>query len=295
MPAGEVVLNVLFYAFAALAVGGAAVVAVGRDIVRSAFSLLAVLLSVAAMYAILRSDFLAAAQVLIYVGGILVLILFAVMLTRRIQEGRLSIESAAGPTAVFGVGGLLVALVAVILSFGGWEEGAEGRWVTLRERVSAGESRPPEEVRVEFLLFQPDGRTGLAWGGEVVEDRFWMGVRGGRGWDRVEIEAAPVPGWEKAVRAAVDLVAGEGRVELRRLPEGEIHWRARLSRADGRVTEWGGGGTPWETRLTVHRGRTRPLARALMGPYLFAFEAVSFLLVAALVGAAYLARKEVRG
>ena len=46
--------------------------------------------------------------------------------------------------------------------------------------------------------------------------------------------------------------------------------------------------------FTVYRGVTEPAARALAGPYLFAFESISVLLLAALVGAAFLARKEVR-
>ena len=46
--------------------------------------------------------------------------------------------------------------------------------------------------------------------------------------------------------------------------------------------------------FVVYRGITEPIALALAGPYLFAFEVVSVLLLAALVGAAFLARKEVR-
>ena len=65
-------------------------VATSRNIVRSAFALLAVLFSAAALYAVMKADFIAAAQVLIYVGGILVLIIFAVMLTHRVADVRVS-------------------------------------------------------------------------------------------------------------------------------------------------------------------------------------------------------------
>ena len=51
---------------------------------RAAFSLLFTLLGVAGLYAMLGADFLAVAQILIYVGGILIIIIFGVMLTRRI-------------------------------------------------------------------------------------------------------------------------------------------------------------------------------------------------------------------
>ncbi|HLY10404.1 MAG TPA: NADH-quinone oxidoreductase subunit J, partial [Planctomycetota bacterium] len=86
MAASDFILNVVFYALAAAAVGGAVAVATSRNIVRSAFALLAVLFAVAALYAVMKADFIAAAQVLIYVGGILVLIIFAVMLTHRITD-----------------------------------------------------------------------------------------------------------------------------------------------------------------------------------------------------------------
>ena len=46
--------------------------------------------------------------------------------------------------------------------------------------------------------------------------------------------------------------------------------------------------------FVVYRGVTEPIALALTGPYLFAFEVVSVLLLAALIGAAFLARKEVK-
>ena len=75
----------LFYAFAAFTVITAAGVAFSRNIVYSAFSLMGTLFGVAALYVFLAADFVAAAQVLVYIGGILVLILFAVMLTHRIN------------------------------------------------------------------------------------------------------------------------------------------------------------------------------------------------------------------
>ena len=78
--------TVIFYLLAALTVGSAAVVAFSRNIVYSAFSLLGTFAGVAGLYVFLGADFVAGVQVLIYVGGILVLILFAVMLTHRISD-----------------------------------------------------------------------------------------------------------------------------------------------------------------------------------------------------------------
>src|SRR3989304_3752304 len=84
---------VIFYLIAALTVGSAAMVAFSRNIVYSAFSLLGTFGGVAAIYVFRGADFVAGVQVLIYVGGILVLILFAVMLTHRIADVQITNRS----------------------------------------------------------------------------------------------------------------------------------------------------------------------------------------------------------
>lgn len=73
--------GVAFALFAILTVGGGLMCIWERSVVRSAFSLMATFLGVAGLFLLLGADFLAMAQVLIYVGGILALILFGVMLS----------------------------------------------------------------------------------------------------------------------------------------------------------------------------------------------------------------------
>jgi len=79
-----------FYLLAAVTLVSAAGVALARNILYSAFALLGTLAGVAGLYLYLGADFLGVAQLLIYIGGILVLILFAVLLTNRIGEVRIS-------------------------------------------------------------------------------------------------------------------------------------------------------------------------------------------------------------
>ena len=101
--------QIIFWVFAVLMLGSAVFVVHGKNLVRSAFALLATFFSVAVFYAMLGADFLAGAQVLIYVGGILTLILFGVMLTNRIYNLNLS-------TSTFQVvPGALVALTVFVL------------------------------------------------------------------------------------------------------------------------------------------------------------------------------------
>ncbi|MEJ2111175.1 MAG: NADH-quinone oxidoreductase subunit J [Acidobacteriota bacterium] len=78
--------QIVFYCFAILTVGSAAVVVFARSLIRSAFALLFTFFGVAALYAYMGADFLAATQMVIYVGGILVLILFGIMLTHKLYD-----------------------------------------------------------------------------------------------------------------------------------------------------------------------------------------------------------------
>ena len=105
---------VIFYVFAAITVGSAAVVVLARSLIYSAFALLFTFFGVAGLYVLLGADFLAATQLLIYVGGILVLLLFGVMLTHKIYELDLRSEVTQFlPGAIIG-GGTLAILVATM-------------------------------------------------------------------------------------------------------------------------------------------------------------------------------------
>lgn len=73
---------ILFYAAAALTLTGALVVVISRNIVYAAFGLLASMVGVAGLFLIAFAEFLALAQLLIYGGAVVIVILFALMLTR---------------------------------------------------------------------------------------------------------------------------------------------------------------------------------------------------------------------
>ena len=79
-------IQLAFFVFAALTIGSALYAATAKSIVHSAFSLMATFFAVAGIYAILGSDFLAVTQVIVYVGGILILIVFGVLLTDRVPQ-----------------------------------------------------------------------------------------------------------------------------------------------------------------------------------------------------------------
>src|ERR1022692_556019 len=106
---GESMLaQAIFYALAALTVGSAALVAFSRNIVYSTFALLGAFMGVVGIYILLAADFVAMVQLLVYVGGILVLTLFAVMLTQGIADVTVSNRAV----------GVVPSLITVVLAGG---------------------------------------------------------------------------------------------------------------------------------------------------------------------------------
>ena len=88
------VLDVLFYFFILLSAVGAVAILVSKNVFKSALYLLLTLLSVSALYVLSLAEFLAVAQILIYAGGVTVVIIFAVMLTTRISGQPLIVKNA---------------------------------------------------------------------------------------------------------------------------------------------------------------------------------------------------------
>jgi NADH-quinone oxidoreductase subunit J len=75
--------KIIFLVCAALILGSAVLVVTTRKLIHAALWLVAVLFGVAILYAVLQAGFLAVVQVVVYIGAIAILFIFAVMLTRR--------------------------------------------------------------------------------------------------------------------------------------------------------------------------------------------------------------------
>ncbi|MGB0036883.1 MAG: NADH-quinone oxidoreductase subunit J [Candidatus Acidiferrales bacterium] len=78
----------LFFAFAAIAVLGAVLLIVAREPIHSALSLVLVMISLAALYLLLGAEFIAAVQIIVYAGAIMVLFVFVIMLLNAGVEER---------------------------------------------------------------------------------------------------------------------------------------------------------------------------------------------------------------
>lgn len=113
--------QLLFWVFAILSCGGALAVVVTQNIVRMAFWLVVSLGSVAALFFLLHADFLGAAQLLIYVGGTVVLLVFGVMLTA--SGHTIKVQSTPAETLLgCGVGLLLLAVLVFGINSVDWAD-----------------------------------------------------------------------------------------------------------------------------------------------------------------------------
>lgn len=78
--------QVVFIIISVLTIGSALVVVIDKNLFRAAIALMASFLGVAGLYVLLDAGFLAAAQLLVYIGAISILIIFAIMMTRRLMQ-----------------------------------------------------------------------------------------------------------------------------------------------------------------------------------------------------------------
>ena len=102
--------EITFWFIAGLTIVSAVMVVYSKKLLNSAIALLFTLFGVAGLYVFLWADFLAAVQVVVYIGGILILIIFGIMLTNRITTVHIShssIQRGYGGMVVVGLMGFL--------------------------------------------------------------------------------------------------------------------------------------------------------------------------------------------
>jgi NADH:ubiquinone oxidoreductase subunit 6 (subunit J) len=107
--------DLIFLVLAGGMLGSALLVVIGRDIIRSGLFMVAAFAALAGLYALMGATLVAAAQVLVYLGAISVLILFAIMLTQS-KSGPVRLvfhhQAWAAALAAIGIGALLITSVA---------------------------------------------------------------------------------------------------------------------------------------------------------------------------------------
>ena len=120
--------DVLFVLFAAVMLGSALLVVTLRDIIRSGLAMMVCFGALAGLYVLLGSPIMAATQVLVYIGAISVLVLFAIMLTQtKSGPARLVFQTQWWAAAIAAIA-LVIVLAAVV---------AATDWHATAERASA--------------------------------------------------------------------------------------------------------------------------------------------------------------
>ena len=107
--------EILFYAFASIAIISAAFILFTKNVLHAAFSLVITFMCVAALYVFANAEFLAVTQIMIYVGGIVVLMIFGVMLTNRTGTPNYRPGSSHRFMGILSAGGIITLLVYGIL------------------------------------------------------------------------------------------------------------------------------------------------------------------------------------
>jgi NADH-quinone oxidoreductase subunit J len=116
--------DALFWIFAAVLIGAAFLVVTMRDIIRCGLAMIVCFGALAGIYVILGAPLLAAAQVIVYIGAISVLILFAIMLTQtKDAPSRLVFQTQAVPAAIASV--VIAIVIALAIGATDWGEAAK--------------------------------------------------------------------------------------------------------------------------------------------------------------------------
>ena len=160
--------EILFYIIVAVTILSAAIVAFSSKIIYSAFALLLTLLGFAGLYVYLSADFLAVVQIMIYVGGILILILFGVLMTQRIYDPTALTTHNTLWTSL--AGGIAAGGVMALLIFkGSWASLVEKPFQTTTDAIGIailGDYLLPFEIASLLLLGALIGAVYIARSGD---------------------------------------------------------------------------------------------------------------------------------
>lgn len=108
--------QVMFYMVGGLALTGGLGVVFARDIVHAALYLVMTLLMTAAVFILISAEFLGVVQILLYGGAVVILVIFALMLTKAREAGRVSLNGSQWPWGLATAGG-----IGAVLIMGSWQ------------------------------------------------------------------------------------------------------------------------------------------------------------------------------
>jgi NADH:ubiquinone oxidoreductase subunit 6 (subunit J) len=278
----------LFYVLAAVIVISAILVVTLRNVFHSALFLVLAFFMVAGVYLMLHAEFLAAVQVLIYVGAVTILMLFAIMLTHQIQSHSIrQVNEQVIPAALISALFLVLALFAMNKTFGHVEHPVHnfGVWTASFDVADL----PDDEFQWNWTAVLEDkaGHNFLAAGtlfilsspSPVSENIETMDLNAPSGY-----LLSPNPDFERSSRRFT-----RDQVINLKVWSDDVDYGA-LTSAAWNLT----GATDPSKTTSLHLSNSNPetIGRLLMSPFVLPFEVVSVLLLVSLIGAIVISRKD---
>jgi NADH:ubiquinone oxidoreductase subunit 6 (subunit J) len=279
----------LFYVLAAVILVSAILVVTLRNVFHSALFLVLAFFTVAGVYVMLHAEFLAAVQVLIYVGAITILMLFAIMLTYQIQSNAIrQVNEQVIPAALIAAVFLALAVFAMGRTFGHIDHplGNQGAWTAAVE-VS---ELPPGGPRWDWTVALED-KAGHNY---IASESFFvlpqMPARADKNRPAPEITSAS--GYLLSPHADFsNATKGFGPHETINLKvwSDAVNYGA-ITDATWKITN------PADTSASVTKdlsnNNPEMIGRLMMSKFALPFEVVSVLLLVALVGAIVISRRD---
>ena len=168
------IVDVIFWLISAAAIGGALLVVTVRDVFRAALALAGSFLAVAGIFFLLQAEFVAVAQILVYVGAVSIVVAFSILLTRDVSQG----NRMQGNRVIVGGAGIAAALFVVVAGIVAYDTNWSDRdtAVTNPNPVAAltGTYEEFEKPSGEIILIaSTDPDTALP--GVFVDSTRWIG------------------------------------------------------------------------------------------------------------------------
>lgn len=279
----------MFYLLAGVILICAVMVVTLRNVFHSALFLVLTFFFVAGIYLMLNAEFLAAVQVLIYVGAVTILILFAIMLTHQIQSRSIrQVNEQVIPAVIIGGLFFILAAIAMVRTFGDTPPAPKntGSWTAFIEvsDLSAEGSKWNWSANIRDTLGESYGAVG---GINIIGDEFWQtrfakpapGPAEGNGYT---LSASPA-------FSTGQTVFSEAQSIYLKIWSENVNYDA-ISNAVWILSNHNND----EQKITIKlsNSNTETIGRLLMSRFVLPFEVVSVLLLAALLGAIVIARKD---
>jgi NADH:ubiquinone oxidoreductase subunit 6 (subunit J) len=280
---------ILFYVLAAVIVVSAILVVTLRNVFHSALFLVLAFFTVAGIYLMLHAEFLAAVQVLIYVGAITILMLFAIMLTYQIQSKSIrQVNEQAIPAALIAAVFLVLALFTMSKTFGHINRPLhnQGAWTASIDIADLPSDDPSWNWTAS--LEDASGQNYVAGGNFFVMPQ------------RPVIAQRPGPSQEISTPAGylisheadfsiLNKAFGPGETVNLKVWSDNVNYGS-ITDATWKITS----SSDTSATLTRNLINSNPenIGRLLMSKFVLPFEVVSVLLLVALIGAIVIARKD---